>query len=134
MPRFKLLAHPSDIGIVAYGSTKKEIFENAAYGMFSIMADLKKVKALESLEIKIAGDDWESLMVNWLNELVYYVDAKKMLFVKFRINKINATQLEAAVSGEKIDLGRHSISRPIKAATYNQLQIRPKQAKIVFDV
>jgi len=134
MPRFKPLAHPSDIGIIAYGKTKKEIFENAAYGMFSIMADLKKVKAIQSLEIKVSGEDWGNLLINWLNELIYYADAKKMLFSKFKIKKINATQLEAAVSGEKIDLDRHSIYRSIKAATYNQLHVSSNQAKIVFDV
>jgi len=134
MLRFKSLDHPSDVGIIAYGKSKKEIFENAAYGMFSVMVDLKKVKAMQSLDLKISGEDPESLMVNWLNELIYYEDAKKMLFKEFKITKLTDTQLEAVVSGEKIDLNRHSLSRPVKAATYNQLQIGPNQAKIVFDV
>lgn len=132
--RFKLIDHPSDVGIIAYGETLKEIFENAAFGMFSLMADLSKVVPKQSLGIKVKADDPESLLINWLNELIYHEDAKKMLFNEFNINRLTDKALEATVKGEKIDPVKHAFSRPIKAATYNQLQIGENQAKIVFDV
>ena len=132
--RFKPLDHPSDVGIIAYGKDKKKILENAAYGMFSLMADLNRVESKESLKVKVEGDDPESLLINWLNELIFYEDSKKILLKYFNIKKLTGTMLEAEVSGEKIDMNKHFIYRPIKAATYNQLQIEQNQAKIVFDV
>ncbi len=132
--RFKSLEHPSDVGIIAYGKNKAEIFENAAYGMFSIMADLNRVETKTSFNIRIEGDDPESLLINWLNELIFYEDSKKIMLKEFKINKLTDTQLEAKVSGEKIDTDKHFIYRPIKAATYNQLQISKDRARIVFDV
>ncbi len=132
--KFKVLEHPSDIGIIAYGKNIKEIFANAAFGMFSLMADLSQVETQESFTVKLSGEDQESLLINWLNELIFYEDSKKILLAKFNINKLTDTKLEAKVSGEKINLDKHSIHRPIKAATYNQLQIGPDQAKIIFDV
>lgn len=132
--RFKPIDHPSDVGIIAYGKSREEIFENAAYGMFSLMADLNGVETKQSLEIKVEAEDLDSLLINWLNELIFNEDAKKMLFREFKIKKLSDTRLEATAAGEKIDLNRHSLYRPIKAATYNQLQIGPSQAKIVFDV
>ncbi|MBU1027208.1 MAG: archease [Candidatus Margulisbacteria bacterium] len=132
--KFKPLEHPSDIGLIAYGKNNKEIFENAAYGMFSLMADLSNIETKESFTIKISGEDQGSLLVNWLNELIFYEDSKKVLLAKFNITKLTDKKLEAKVSGEKINPDKHSIYRPIKAATYNQLQIGPDQAKIIFDV
>lgn len=132
--RFKPLEHPSDIGIIAFGQDRKEVFENAAYGMFSLMADLKPVSAKKKFTIKVDGDDLDSLFVNWLNELIFYQDSKKVLLNDFRIKKLTDNQLEAEARGEKIDLNKHFIFRPIKAATYNQLHINKNQARIIFDV
>jgi SHS2 domain-containing protein len=134
MQRFKPLAHPSDVGILVFGKSQKEIFENAALGMFSLMADLKRVESKEGFMIKVKGDDLESLLINWLNELIFYEESKKVLLKEFKIKKMSKKQLEASVSGESIDLDKHFIYRPIKAATYNQLQISKNQAKIIFDV
>ena len=132
--KFRSLDHPSDVGITAYGKDQKEIFENSALGMFSLMADLDRVESKKVFEIKVEGDDPESLLINWLNELIFYEDGKKILLKDFKINKLTDTRLEAEVAGEKIDMNKHFLYRPIKAATYNQLQISKNQAKIVFDV
>jgi SHS2 domain-containing protein len=132
--RYKPLDHPSDVGITAFGKDPKEIFANAAYGMFSLMADLNQVETKNAVNLKVNGDDWESLLVNWLNELIFFEDSKKILLKEFKINKLSKTALEAQAKGEKIDPAKHSLYRPVKAATYNQLQISKNQARIIFDV
>jgi len=134
MLRFEPIDHPSDIGIRVYGNSLIEIFQNAASGMFSLMTDPGKVQPREKVKIEVAGEDYESLLINWLNELIYLEDTRKILFCDFKIQKLSPSRLEALAAGEKIDLKRHQIFRPIKAATFNQLQIGPKEAKIVFDV
>jgi SHS2 domain-containing protein len=134
MQPFKQLDHPSDIGLEVFGQDQKALFENAALGLFSLMADLGAVEAKEDFALKVEGDDAESLLVNWLNELIFYQDSKKVLLKKFKIKKLSSRKLEAVASGEKIDLAKHSIYRPVKAATYNQLQISKNQARIIFDV
>lgn len=132
--KFKPLEHPSDIGLIAYGKDKKEVLQNAALGMFSLMADLDKVKGKDCYEIKVSGDDQESLLVNWLNELIFIQDSKKVLLNEFKISKLSDKELSALVCGEKIDLKKHIIQHSIKAATFNQLQLSENQAKIIFDV
>lgn len=132
--KFKPLAHPSDVGIVAYGKDRKSLFENAAFGMFSLMADLSRVENRAKVEIKVKGDDSESLLINWLNELIFFEDTKKFLMKDFKIRKLTDTRLEATVFGEEIDPDKHFLYRPVKAATYNQLQISNDRATIVFDV
>ena len=138
MKRFESIDHPSDIGLVAYGKTLSELFANAAYGMFSFMIDVKTVKAEELFEVEAAADDIESLLVNWLNELLFLEDTKHVLFCDFKIKAISDKELKGKALGEKINVSHHNISRSIKAATYNQLKIWQEEdiwkARVVFDV
>ena len=60
--RFKPLDHPSDVGIIAFGKNRQELFENAAFGMFSIMADLETVRPKQFIDIKVSGTDPESCL------------------------------------------------------------------------
>jgi SHS2 domain-containing protein len=61
-----------------------------------------------------------------------------LLFKNFKIQSLSQTELKAEVKGEKIDPSRHQILRSIKAATYNQLEIKERekgwQVTVVFDV
>jgi protein archease len=132
--RFKTLEHPSDVGLIALGKDHKEIFSNAAYGMFSLMADLGRVENKQSFKLKVTATDLESLLINWLNELIFYEESKKVLLNDFKIKKLSNKNIEAEVAGETINLDKHFVYRPSKAATYNQLQITPNQATIIFDV
>lgn len=132
--QFKPIDHPSDTGLIAFGKNLKEIFENAAYGMFSLMADLETVTPNQKFDVQVEAGDRDELMVNWLNELLFIEETKKMLCKDFKIKKLTDKQLEAQVGGETIDAARHTLYGGLKAATFNQLQISDKQAKIIFDV
>jgi len=68
--RFQLIEHTADIGMVAYGRSLAEAFANAAYGLFSIIAELKPVKDIESRQFELNEDDTEALLFEWLNSLI----------------------------------------------------------------
>ncbi len=132
--RFEIIEHPSDVGIVAYGENYKETFENAAFGMFSVMAQLGDVEIKDSFEVEVKGDDREELFINWLNELIFIEDTKHVLLKEFEIIKLSDKELKAHVIGEHIKENLHELHRPVKAATYNQLELKEKKAKVIFDV
>ena len=138
MKPYEVIANPSDVGIVAYGKTLEEAFEHSAKGMFSLLADPKSVQPKTSFNITINAETREELLVNWLNELLYLEDSQRLLFKNFKIQSLSQTELKAEVKGEKIDPSRHQILRSIKAATYNQLEIKERekgwQVTVVFDV
>ncbi|MFC1900730.1 archease [Chloroflexota bacterium] len=134
---FEILEHTADIGIIAYGSNINEAFVNAAKGMFSLITELGDVEETEQREIEIEATDPESLLVAWLNELIFLFDTENLLFKRFNITQLTDTRLKAAAYGEKADLSRHSIKRGIKAATYHMLSIEKNdgvKATVVFDV
>lgn len=141
MQKFKgydILEHTADIGIRAYGKTRKELFINAATGMFGIIADLDDVRIIKTVPIRLKAPSLEELLVLWLQELLYRFDIDKILFKKFAIERMSETQLIAKVSGERLDADKHTLYRELKAVTYHELKIeRLKttwQARVIFDI
>ncbi|MBU0573461.1 MAG: archease [Candidatus Margulisiibacteriota bacterium] len=132
--RFEIIDHPSDIGIIAYGDNYKETFENAAAGMFSVIAKIPEVPGKLSFDLQIQANDREELLVDWLNELIYLEESQKVLLNRFVITLLNDKELKAHVEGIKIDPLLHSLHRSIKAATYNMLELSEKKARVIFDV
>ena len=136
MKRFQLIEHTADVGLVAYGKTLAEAFANAAYGMFSIIAELKTVKEAESRRLEISEDDSEALLFEWLNRLIYFFDVEMLLFKRFDIMELNGSQLKAICYGEKYDPSRHHLKTGVKSATYHMLKVdkEKNEVQVIFDV
>ena len=136
MKRFKLIEHTADVGLIAYGATLAEAFANAAYGLFSIIAELKPVKEVESRCVEINEDDPEGLLFEWLNSLIYLFDVDMLLLKKFDIIYLDRHQLKAICYGEKYDPSRHHLKTGVKSATYHMMKVDNKknQVQVIFDV
>lgn len=138
MKRYSVISHPSDMGIATKGKSLKEAFENAAFGMMDVMYDMSKAKPKEKAVLSVEGDDIQSLLVNWLNELLYLSDARRLIISKFKISKISDKMLEAVVWGEVFDPSRHAAKTYIKAATFDQIEVSKKNGgysvRLIFDV
>jgi len=135
---FEILEHTADIGIVARGKNLAEVFAQAAKGMFSLITDLNTVEERVERRVKVEAPDIESLLVAWLNELVYLFDTKNMVFKRFEFDEINPTNLTARAYGEKLDKLRHPLKGAIKAATYHMLEVKKEdnhyEARVIFDI
>jgi len=135
---FEVIDHTADIGIVAYGATIKQVFANAALGLFNLMADLDDFKEGLQRELELSAEDVEVLLIEWLNELIYIFDVEHIIFKKFEIEKLTSTQIKARCFGEKMKPGQHKLKREIKAATYHMLQISKEdgtyKVQVIFDI
>ena len=135
---FEFIDHTADIGILAYGADMKQVFANAARGLFSIITELDSVAETEKRDIQVTAPDREALLVNWLNELIYLFEVKEMLFNRFEITTMTNTELRASTYGEKINLAKHELKTQVKAATYHMLKIEQNEdgyrAQVIFDV
>ncbi len=136
MRRYRLIEHTADIGLVAYGQNLAEAFGNAAYGMFSIIADLKTVREVESRQLELSEKDLDSLLFEWLNRLLYFFDVETLLFRRFDINELDDHHLEAVCYGEEYDPARHRIKLGVKSATYHMLRVdrEKNRVQVIFDV
>ena len=136
MKRFRLIEHTADIGLTAYGRSLAEAFANAAYGLFSIIAELKTVKEIESRHLELNEDDAEALLFEWLNRLIYLFDVEMLLFKRFEIRDFDGRGFKATCYGEKYDPSRHQLKIGVKAATYHMLKVdrERNQVQVIFDV
>ncbi len=136
MKRFEIIEHTADIGINAYGRNLAGAFANAAYGMFSIIAELESVREAESRRVEVSADDLESLLFEWLNSLLYYFDVEMLIFKRFDIIEFRDTRLVADCYGEKFDASRHRIKTGVKSATYHMLEVdrQKKRVRVIFDI
>ncbi len=134
--RFEFIEHTADIGLVAYGETLAEAFANSACGLFSIITELRSVREAESRRVEISEADFESLLFEWLNSLVYLFDVEMLLFKRFDIIKLDSGRLTAICHGEKYDPSRHHLKTGVKAATYHMLKVdeEKKQVQVIFDI
>jgi SHS2 domain-containing protein len=134
MKKFELLEHTADTGLIAYGHNLPEAFANAAYGLFSIMAELGGVREVESQTVAVSAEDTEGLLFNWLNELIYVFEMEKLLLKRFDITEFGERRLKAECWGEKYDPSRHQLKSGVKSATYYMLKIDKDQVRVIFDV
>jgi len=136
MKRFRLIEHTADVGLAAEGTTLAEAFANAAYGLFSIIAELKGVRETESRQLELSEDDAEALLFEWLNRLIYLFDTEMLILKRFEITSLDERQLKAVCYGEQYDPSRHKLKIGVKAATYHLLRVdrEKNQVRVIFDV
>jgi len=134
---FEIIDHTADVGIRAYGADIKQAFANAAKALFSLITELDNVEEVLHRDIELTATDQESLLVEWLNKLIYLFDAENIIFKRFDITKLANTQLEAICYGEKVDKSRHELKIGVKAATYHMLKIDKDdgcQVQVLLDI
>lgn len=129
--------HTADIGIAVWGDSKEELFVAAGLGLCGLMYDIEAVIPDESREIKAAGYDDESLLIAWLDELIYIFEVGRFMFHGLVVNQLDERNLVASGNGQHFDPGKHSGLREVKAATLHMLKIIKNNkwhAQVIFDV
>ena len=136
LKKFEIIDHTADTGIVARGETLARAFENAALGMFSIITEISRINKSDSRTVEVHAADIESLLVEWLNELVYIFDVDHLIFSRFDVHDLSDSMLKATCYGEKYDPLKHILKTGIKSATFYMLSVNRQEncVKVIFDV
>ncbi|MCE5194640.1 MAG: archease [Nitrospiraceae bacterium] len=138
MRKFEIIDISGDIGIRAWGENLEQLFVNTALGMYSLITDLEKIDERKTVEIATENSSVESLLISWLNELIFEFDAYNFLGRNISISEIKNNELRAVVSGERFDLQKHEKKLLIKAATYHMLKVEKKnniwESEVIFDI
>lgn len=134
MNEYEEIPHTSDIAIRVRGKDLKELFRNAAYGMFDIIADLEGLKESVSIDVELKAPSKEELLVTWLDELLYNFYTKSIIFFEFDVKFISATNITAKASGRHIGENRNRLKKEIKAVTYHNLDIKEDSQSLTVDI
>jgi len=139
---FKYVDHFSDVGIISSGKTVEDLFSISAEAMFGVMAEISDIGTSKSFDVTVASDDLESLMVDWLSELLFIFDSEETLLSKFDVQSIEKKDdeyiLNSIVFGDPTDNKIQRFKTEVKAVTYNKLRVEKKdnfwEAEVVLDL
>jgi SHS2 domain-containing protein len=143
-PPFEVLEHTADVGLKVYGRTLPELFVHAALGLVATAVegkderDDKPVTPAESVSLSARGADLEELLVNWLSEVLYFMDAEGWVFSEFRGIEWKGNSIQAEGCGYRLLPAERSRAVAVKAVTYHQISVRETtdgwEAVVYFDI
>lgn len=137
---FKYLEHTADAEFIAYGGTVDDTFVNAARAMAGLVIDPADVKPEVEKRVELTGDALDTLLYDWLSELLYVSEVDRIVFSGFEVHiapEGGGYRLEAKVLGEPIE--RHpDVFMHIKAVTFHDLRFEKKdnyyEAQVLLDI
>jgi riboflavin kinase/FMN adenylyltransferase len=97
--RYREVDHTADRALRVWGHQLEDLFAGAAKGMYSLMADLDGLVAIDWREIRLEAWDPPSLLVDWLNELLFLTEMEGLVFVDSHIESLDETVLVARAGG-----------------------------------
>lgn len=137
---YEVFEHTADVGLHAYGRDLPELFCHAAQGMESLMVVPEQIQPKTTREVTVEAHDHLSLLISWLDELIFLFDTQFLLVRDVEILDLTETRLQARVTGEAYDAQRHELASAIKAVTWHEAAITRDeangsyQARIIFDI
>ncbi|MBI4812408.1 archease [Candidatus Falkowbacteria bacterium] len=134
--RYKILEHAADVKIRAFGANREEVFINSAVGMMEYIYPHTKnfgVGVCQKEIIMAEGRDLESLLVNWLSEILYLSDVNGRVYFDFKILEFGEKAIKAEAQSCLA-----AAEDDIKAVTYSELKIEKRgggwAAEVVYDI
>lgn len=136
------LDHTADVAFEVAAPSLDDVFAEAARALLETVTDPGTVRASLHRSFELAAPDLETLLVDWLGELIYVFEVDRQLFADAAVTVTEADgapRLEAVARGEPYAPDRHPIRVQVKAVTYHRLEVacRPDgtwTARVVFDI
>ena len=122
---FIFLEHMADIKFQAFGKTLEKAFENSALAFSSYISSGGKISSKRSKTIEIKAENNESLLYNFLDELIYLLDAEGFAVAAAKV-QIKDNKLTAELKGD--DIKNYHLNH-VKAATYAEMHIKKSKSE-----
>jgi len=133
-----MFEHTADLGLRVRAADLETLFIEAARALFAaVVEDPAAVRPLQEIEVRLATDDRDYLLFDWLKSLLYHLDVEHLLFSRFEV-KIDGNGLTGAAWGEPLDRDRHELEHEVKAITYHGLRVEQTPdgwlAEVIVDI
>jgi SHS2 domain-containing protein len=133
-PGVEEIEHTADWAIRVSASSAAGLFCRAAQGLYHMVGMRVDETPLHEERLQLAAVDWESLLVAWLNELLFLQERNHKAYPEIEILSLDFKHVDALLRGGRVS----AWTRDIKAVTYHNLRVisgpRVWQATVVFDV
>ena len=114
--------HTADLGLRVRAPTLEALFEDAAAGLFSMIADPGAAALGDPVDLRVEGTRHDWLLRDWLDELLYVFESRRLLLSGFTV-AFDATGLTGQARGRSFDPTRQRTLHEVKAITYHALRL-----------
>ena len=130
---YREIAHTADWEMEVWAPDFSSLLEQSAIGMYALSGTILAPEPEKQYKFTLDYFDRESLLVEFLSELLFYSESENVGFKGFEL-KLRDKSLDVVATGAPL----YKLVKEIKAVTYHNLEIRETeqglQTKIVFDV
>ena len=132
----------ADIAFEATGRDLPELFTAAGDATMNVMIDnLDAIEPRETRQIELANADIDMLLFDFLQELIYFKDAERLL-LRVRDVQIDEKEetcfLQTKAAGERLDAARHHQRADVKAVTLHDFSVKKQdgnwKARVLLDI
>jgi SHS2 domain-containing protein len=120
---YRFIEHTADVGIEIFSTTLESVFEQAGQALFELIAP-GPAEAVTPFAMETEGEDPESLVVNFLNDLLLHFEVEGLLFRQIKTRRLEAGRLIVDAMCEPLDPGGEGVDTVVKAATHHNLAVR----------
>ena len=132
---YEEIEHTADVALRVRARSLEKLFCLAARGMFALMTDASGVATASEIALDVTASDRETLLVNWLSELLFQHEMTGQVFREFDLTITPGWQLRGKARGgpSQMEMRKH-----IKAVTFHDLRIDEHddvyETTVVFDI
>ena len=130
----KFLEHTADVKFQADGESVEKVFSEAALALKqTIASDVKVVGKIEK-KISVSGNDFEGLLYNFLEEILFLLDTEDFLIANVKEIKIDekSFKINAILVGDLAS--KYKFANNVKAITYNEMFVKKQKDKFICQV
>jgi SHS2 domain-containing protein len=138
---FQFFDHTGDIGIDIDAPDLRSVFADAAGAFSETITDRDSLPRGHTVEISLAAEAADLLLVEWLSELLFRFETEGWLSHRADVDVSQSAShwtLRGRLAGGRIDPERHTIRVLVKAVTYHALEVRPAgdrwHARVILDI
>jgi SHS2 domain-containing protein len=125
---YTLLQHKIDRGLIVKAPSLQRLFIDAALCVTDSRLSLDLVQETHKHQLNKKADNFEKLMVAWLDGILDLFTEKNFLCKRIVFDFFNGKEIKATLHGEDYVPTRHGYVIPLKATRKNTLQIQEESS------
>jgi SHS2 domain-containing protein len=134
---WRLLDHTADIRLEVWGTSPEKLFIYAAKSLSTLLTSPTEPNSEEQIQVALEGGELDELLVNWLREILFYTQTRRIVVTEADIVELSETSLKARLKVRKKRIGAET-SIEVKGVTYHGISIRVNDqgytAQIIVDI
>lgn len=138
----RMLDHTADVGFEVGAPKLEFLFDEARRALLMVVFEHPPEAGEDERPVRLKAPDLETLLVRWMNELVFFIQDDGFVPVRADVEVREAGEesflLEARLAGVPLDLEGHGWQGEIKSATYHGLDVTRGRsgwrARVILDV